>query len=135
MVLIALLVAAAPVQPAAANAIIWAGGKTREEAQARLDGWPKDEARWSQSVRLKAGFPKLVASDALPGLKPGFHVVLLGICNAEQARARTRTLKELYPEVYWRPLTGPHDESCPELLCTATDEMIAVPPGDAELGC
>src|SRR5689334_4054140 len=106
--LLALLLAAAP---ATSNAIIWTGAADPIAAREKLDAWAKDEATWSRRVKLAEGYPRLVKSDELPGLKPGFHVVLLGICNAEKTRPRTRTLKDLYPATYWRPLTAAQPEA------------------------
>jgi formylglycine-generating enzyme required for sulfatase activity len=131
-VLTLLLLAAAP---AASNAVIWTGAQTEEAAKEKLSEWAKDERTWSERLRLGAGYPKLVKSDSLPGLKPGFHVILLGICNAEQVRPRTRALKELYPYTYWRPLTEKQPEACPELLCTSGGDMVAVPGGTFQEGC
>jgi formylglycine-generating enzyme required for sulfatase activity len=56
-------------------------------------------------------------------------------CGSERVRARTRAIKELYPETYWRPLTAGQPEACPELYCTSTDDMVAVPGGNAVFGC
>ena len=124
--LLALLLAATP---ATSNAIIWKGSNDPAAARELFDAWPKDEAIWSRRVKLAEGYPRLVKSDDVPGLKPGFHVVLLGICNAEQVRPRTRTLKDLYPMTYWRPLTAAQPDACPEVYCTDTDDMAAVPGG------
>jgi hypothetical protein len=120
--------------PAASNAVIWSGAKTADEAKGQLAAWAKDEGTWSQRLRLQAGYPKLVKSDELPGLNKGFHVVLLGICNAEQVRPRTRAIKELYAKTYWRPLSTPQAEACPELLCTTTGDMVPVPGGSFLVG-
>ncbi len=121
--------------PAASNAVIWTGGTDADEVQAKLSVWPKDEARWSSRIKLQPGYPKLVKSDDVPGLKPGFHVILLGVCGQERVRARTRAIKELYPETYWRPLTAAQPEACPELYCASSNDMIAVPGGNAVFGC
>lgn len=115
--------------PAASNAIIWSGAPTAEEGASRLEAFRAEAPRFAQRIKLAEGFPKLVESGTVPGLKPGFHVVLLGFCGAESVRARTRALKELSPETYWRPLTAPQPDACPELWCTSSVDMAAVPDG------
>jgi hypothetical protein len=50
-------------------------------------------------VRLAAGFPKLVESASLPGLKPGFFVVVLGQCDSLEA---FDVIKAIYPAAYSR---------------------------------
>ncbi|NMO17524.1 SUMF1/EgtB/PvdO family nonheme iron enzyme [Pyxidicoccus fallax] len=132
--LLTVSLAAAPA-PSPANAVIWASARTEAEGQTLLAKWSNEAPVWSERLRFKPGYPKLVKSDTLPGLNPGFHVVLLGLCNAEQVRPRVRAIKEVYPQAYWRPVKVAAEDSCPELLCGASDAMAVIPPGEFTAGC
>jgi hypothetical protein len=63
-------------------------------------------------VTLAAGFPKLMQSEQVPGLNPGFHIVVLGFCPAEHARPALALAKAFFPQAYERTVTAPAD-SCP----------------------
>jgi hypothetical protein len=63
------------------------------------------------------GFPKVIASAALPGLAPGLHVLVLGVCGSRETAlaARARVLP-MVPDAYVRQLTGPAPLACPTPL-------------------
>ncbi len=63
-------------------ALVWGGGKDAEAAA----GW---RARWDREKVLLSG---AVASDTVPGLNPGFHIVLLGVCRGDEGVQARRVL-------------------------------------------
>ncbi|MDY7227136.1 hypothetical protein [Hyalangium rubrum] len=53
-------------------------------------------------------------SDEVQGLKPGFHVLLLGLCEPASAEAVLPLLQALYPGTYVRPVRVPAEQlDCP----------------------
>jgi hypothetical protein len=72
------------------------------------------EARAFAFVKPANGFPKVLESSALPGLLPGLHVVVLGVCGvqSEALAAQARVRPEL-SDAYVKKLTGPVEPSCP----------------------
>jgi hypothetical protein len=61
---------------------------------------------------LREGYPRVVESKSITGLKAGYHVVLLGFCPAEEAARQLELFRALDAEVYTRPVDGPED-ACP----------------------
>ncbi|MBN1203649.1 MAG: hypothetical protein JXB05_01830 [Myxococcaceae bacterium] len=92
--------------------VILASKPQRAEAEAQLG--PMVEARAFEWLKPAEGFPKVVESDSLPGLKPGLHVLVLGVCGSKEAAlsARARVLP-MVPEAYVKQLTGPATLACP----------------------
>jgi hypothetical protein len=101
--LLSLSLAAAP-----ATLLVWGGGKTPEDAdKAMADYKAKSEAgKWSTYVKLAAGFPLIVASDKVPGMNPGFHVVVLGACDEKDGAAALGMFKVLEPSIYSKASTA-----------------------------
>lgn len=93
------------------HVLIFSGGATRQDAEAALASFKKLEDWLSTAVTLPPGEPRIIESSALPGLKPGFHVVTLGLCR-DPAPALA-ALKTIYPGAYARALTEPRPEACP----------------------
>jgi hypothetical protein len=85
-------------------AIIWGGGKDAAAAKESLRRWEEEKKLLGDALTLPAGFPKLVSSASVPGLNPGFEIVLLGYCGRDEATAARRFLKALYPFVYEKPV-------------------------------
>ncbi|CAM4257941.1 hypothetical protein G4177_15705 [Corallococcus sp. ZKHCc1 1396] len=72
------------------------------------------QARAFAWVKPAKGFPKLVASKALPGLPEGQHVLLLGVCGTkEEAEAARALVRSMVPGVSVQPLTGAAALACP----------------------
>jgi hypothetical protein len=93
-------------------ALVWGGGTTDEEARVWLDEWKAQSHLLGPEVTLAAKAPRLTRSDAVSGLTPGFSIVLLGVCRADEALSLRRTLKALFPFVYEKPVTGERP-ACP----------------------
>ncbi|OGQ91470.1 MAG: hypothetical protein A2289_18360 [Deltaproteobacteria bacterium RIFOXYA12_FULL_58_15] len=72
-------------------------------------------------VRLQDGYPSIVNSDDWRGLKPGFHVVVLGICDSVGATRLLGRLKRDNPGVYARetPALG-RPLACPKTVALKT---------------
>jgi hypothetical protein len=90
--------------PLEKHVIILTGGTDAAEGKARLDAITARAAVWKEVL----GFaPILVDSAQVPGLKPGFHVVLWGVCDGlSAADESTRLARAVEPGAYSRPLTG-----------------------------
>ena len=91
--LLALVSAMASAQ--APQHLVFSGGTTRADGDAALASWKRLAPLIDPHVRLAAGFPKVVESASLPGLKPGFFVVVLGQCDSLEA---FDVIKTIYPE-------------------------------------
>lgn len=100
--------------------LIFAGGATADDARAALTSFEKLRPLVARVITLPAGEPRVVESSTLPGLKPGFHVVTLGLCRAPADALAA--LKAVYPGTYARPLTG---DAGPERCPTVTDAQVA----------
>ncbi len=85
-----------------ARALIWAGGATAEAGVEAFKSFEARKAELAEYVALAPGFPKLVESKTVTGLKPGFHVVLLGLCGEDVADERLAVLKLVEEKVYAR---------------------------------
>jgi hypothetical protein len=115
---VALLLAAAPAQPAGAGQpspkmLIWDGGATEEEARAKIRGWESSALPIQEQVNLAAGFPKVLESRTIVGLKPGFWIVVLGVCAAGHEAKPLEALKSLEPKIYVRDVEWSGPLACP----------------------
>jgi hypothetical protein len=82
------------------------------EAQALLASL--EEKKPLQWLKPAEGFPKLVASESLPGLTPGLRVLVLGVCGSKETAlaARARVLP-MVTDAYVKQLSGPAPLACP----------------------
>jgi hypothetical protein len=97
-----------------AHAVVWAGGRSSEEAKQHRERWSVEAPLAAGVVALPGDAPRLVKSDDVPGLKPGFHVLLLGLCESAAAGAVLPLLQALYPGTYVRPVRVPAAQlACP----------------------
>ncbi len=116
-------VAAAPSEPAPApekptgplEVLVLGGGKTPEDAQAWMKRWASAEPVLRGLVVLAEGFPKVVQSDRVEGLKPGFHIVVLGFCGAAEREEPHMLIKSFFPGTYAKPVKG-QEAGCPEAM-------------------
>lgn len=98
-----------------AQVLIWGGGRTPEEATKALERFNSERNGLEALLALGEGYPRVVVSDTLPGLNPGFNVVVLGVCTPEEAKAPLKVLQSFSPGVYARAArvaTAPG--SCPK---------------------
>jgi hypothetical protein len=87
-------------------AIIWGGGKDNVAAQEALARWEAEKRLLGDLVTFEGGFPKIVRSDTVPGLTPGFEVVVMGVCPQDGAKNLRAYIKALYPFTYEKPVNG-----------------------------
>ena len=64
-----------------AEIIILAGASSKEEGEKAFDKAKADMRDWADDVTPAAGFPKLIESGTVSGLKPGFFVTVWGVCT------------------------------------------------------
>lgn len=95
------------------RALIWGGGATPDAAATALKDFRENKAA-SDLFEFTAGYPKVVESASVAGLKPGFHVVLLGVCGADESQLALAVFKALQPQVYARPVQIT-ERNCPKL--------------------
>ncbi len=107
--------AAAPKKkPQEAWVVILGGGKAVEDGEKALQAFHQ---RRPSEVSWAEGYPKVLESNALPGLNPGFHIAVLGFCaNKAQAAEATRALNDsLGGGVYFKKTAGPSGALCPQV--------------------
>ncbi|MBL8951345.1 MAG: hypothetical protein JNK82_11240 [Myxococcaceae bacterium] len=98
----------------ATAALVWGGGKTKADAEKWVKAWADASAPFQGLYTLPAGHPRIVESAKVKGMKPGFHVVLLGVCPAAELAPRLKLFKGIYAGTYARRVSGvPVD--CPTL--------------------
>jgi hypothetical protein len=114
VVLVGLWAAVAGAEPQPARMFIWGGGKTREEAQTSLKQHEARAKEWDGVLALSEGYPRILESQTVAGLKPGFFVVVLGICEpGPETEKRLEAFKAFEPPVYARDVTWDAALACP----------------------
>ncbi|RKH63457.1 hypothetical protein [Corallococcus aberystwythensis] len=103
--------------PRPAQLLIWGGGKDTAEAEASLGRWQAraKTKEWAGTLKVAEGYPRIVQSGTVPGLKPGFVVVVLGACEPAAGSKVLETLKAFEPAVYARDVTWAEPLACPQL--------------------
>jgi hypothetical protein len=116
-----LWLAASPAAAAEREVLIWGGSSKPEEAQALKAELEKDPNRLPSGLGLAPGFPQLIESQSLQGLKPGFHIVILGFCAKAEAPEVLAALKAENPGAYARTVTVPEEQAsaCPLLAVSS----------------
>ncbi|MCE9668392.1 hypothetical protein LY474_11265 [Myxococcus stipitatus] len=115
-------------------ALIWKGAKVQAEAEAQRSAWAGiGELLEKTKLELPQGYPKLVRSDTLAGLKPGFWVWLVGVCDPEGAATALEHLKVLAPDAYSREVAVEAvDRACPSAEgepLVVREEKLSLPQG------
>jgi hypothetical protein len=98
----------------AAQVLIWGGGASRAEAEASLSTYREREKTWAGALTLAEGYPRIVESQSVPGLKPGFVVVVLGACAPEEGAKLLEGFKAFEPAVYAREVAWSEALACPK---------------------
>lgn len=103
--------------------LIAGGGKTPVDAQAALLSLVVPVA-----LKLPASAPRIVKSDDIPGLNPGFHIVVVGQCKDDaRANAALDVLRVFNPGAYAKDAkTSAPDTECPTVDAAAVDKRSAV---------
>ncbi|MFY1829833.1 hypothetical protein ACN47A_28215 [Myxococcus fulvus] len=107
-------------------AVIWGGGKDAEAAKASVAKWESERELLAKSLVLAEGFPKTVSSSSVPGLNPGFEIVLLGFCRSDESVVQRRVLKAYHPFIYERPVTQAVS-ACPKWKEAGAERVLREP--------
>lgn len=99
-----------PAHAAEVQALILTGAATDEAAQKLLGPAKERVAALAPLLTAPQGFPRVVESATLKGLKPGFFVVVAGYCAA--AEPLLTALKAADAGAYAKPVEGV-GEACP----------------------
>ncbi len=126
------------------SAIILGGGATAAEGEGVAAAFASAQEKAAIKLAPRPEFPKIVKSDTIAGLKPGFVIALLGFCD-DPARAKNIAAfaNQSLKGVYVRAVGGelPKD-SCPEIVAPhpkpprrhrLIDELYTSPPGLARV--
>lgn len=109
-------------------AIIWGGGKDAAAANEWRERWEVERKKLGPgTLALAPGYPKGVSSATVPGLKPGFEVVLLGFCRPDESPGVRRYIKALHPFIYERPVTAETSSACPGWADPSATYTVAEP--------
>ncbi|HEY8207845.1 MAG TPA: tetratricopeptide repeat protein [Myxococcaceae bacterium] len=119
---VAFLLCALPAVAPAAEVILVADGAQGSYVVQQL----RTEA--VNGVRVAAGYPKVMKSDELSGLKPGRLVTVLGVCDTRKAALRTVNALKGKLALSIRTVEGEWAGACP-----STDPPPPTSPTEAEL--
>ncbi len=90
--------------------IIADGAATQAEAEVKLDAARQAMKAWPAAFELAPGYPRVLESATVAGLKPGFFVVALGACArgvlASPEQPALRAFQAWAVGVYSRPVSG-----------------------------
>ncbi len=112
--LCAMLATASLAAAPATAALVWGGGKTKADAEKWVKAWSDASAPFQGLYTLPPGHPRVVESAKVKGMKPGFHVVLLGVCSSAELAPRLQLFKSIYAGTYARRVSG-LPASCPAI--------------------
>jgi hypothetical protein len=86
-------------RPVDGQMIIWSGGRTQAEADKQAEGFKRYTQALKDFVEVT---PVVVESAGVEGLKPGFFVVALGVCDEKASRNFLKLFQAIEPAVYAR---------------------------------
>jgi hypothetical protein len=100
--------------------IIWSGANKREQADQQLLDAQQLVGLFDKYLEGGAASLEVFESAKVSGLKPGFFVVSLGVCPADEVGEVLGVFQAIYPDVYAKPVKyRPSDElpaaTCPRL--------------------
>lgn len=90
--------------------LILTGATTEAAGTPLMEAAKKRVEAASAVLKLAPGFPRLIQSDRIKGLKPGFWIVVAGFCRSDQPLV---SLKALDAGAYAKPVQVEDPESCP----------------------
>ena len=106
-----------------ARVLILGGGAQREDAVSALRQWT--QGLEYTAAQPAAGFPKVIESATVKGLKPGFHVVILGACSDADGLRAMESVRSYGAGAYSRAVDWPDPLPCPTLRKGWTIEVAA----------
>lgn len=81
--------------------LILGGGRVEGDAEAVADGFPNLADHLEKAgFKAAAGFPKVLRSDSLPGLRPGLWIAVVGLCAPGDELDPLEALKSVLPGTY-----------------------------------
>jgi hypothetical protein len=102
-----------------AVALIWKGSKNKADVESLEPTWKQLETLLADGgVVVEEGFPTLVRSNTVRGLKPGFWVWVVGFCPADEGGRALELLKLVAPDAYSRDVKVP----AKRLACPKTED-------------
>ncbi|QSQ23839.1 hypothetical protein JY651_02310 [Pyxidicoccus parkwayensis] len=104
-------------QAGEAVALIWKGAKNKADVESLEPAWTQLSTLLSDGgVAIPEGFPKLVQSNTVRGLKPGFWVWVVGFCPSDDSVRALELLKLVAPDTYARDVQLPAKSlACPDV--------------------
>jgi hypothetical protein len=109
------------------DAIIWSGATHREEARAQLDAFASDTREVSALFALPVGFPRVVDSSTVQGLKPGFQIVVLGFCAEGLGAQPVALFRGINGGAYRRTVKVPPGDGCPTVREDLQVQSVSLP--------
>lgn len=106
--------------------LVVGGGATREAAEQSLEAWKRIAPHVDTFFKVPAGFPRIVESDSIAGLKPGFHVVLLAAANEFELTPYLPIINALRTGCYVRPVSWKPEAPAPLMLTGDFDRHTTV---------
>jgi hypothetical protein len=88
-----------PPRPIDGQMIIWSGGRTQAEAEKQAEAFKRYAEALKDFVEIT---PVVVESASVDGLKPGFFVVALGVCDDKASSNFLKLFQAIEPSVYAR---------------------------------
>lgn len=128
-------VPSAPEAATEARLLILGGGTGRGDGA-------KAEQLWNERLAEQAanpsgipwvptsGFPKIVESASVEGLKPGFHVLVLGACQEGPGLLLLEMARQFHPGSYFRNVKWQGELPCPTLAGPWKLESQGIAGGD-----
>jgi hypothetical protein len=122
--------------------LILGGGATEAEARKWTDSYESPGRSGplffgvNRTAQPAKGYPKVLRSDDLAGLNPGFYIAVMGFCTEDQVKAVLPGLKTIYPGAYAKEVSAVVEPACPRpyLRGLAPGELRkAVKVGDMKL--
>lgn len=110
------------------DVIVWDGGRSQADGERALASLRSALPTLAKlGLQPAAGYPRLVTSDSVRGLKSGFHVALLGACASTATPAVLRRARVVSTGVYARPVpAGALELACPRV---EADSQVFAPRG------
>lgn len=106
-----------PSRPPGMRALILGGGKSAIDAQRWREDHVGQITAAGELLTFAPDYPRSVVSGDVPGLNPGFVVVVAGYCPAGASERVVRVLERVLPETYERIVQVDPAEgaSCPKV--------------------
>lgn len=128
VVLLPMLAEAAP-----AKLLILGGGAKAEDAAKAIEGWGKVASE--MLIEPATGFPKAVESATVNGLKPGFHVAVIGGCDDGEGLRVLEATRQLYAGAYFRAVEWEGPLPCPTLASATSRDQSTTSRGAFPTPC